>query len=66
MVATPEVLTARNTNKKLTPWGDFVPSGSGPSISMVNGGLMARPNLELFQQAVNYFAESAHLATGRA
>jgi hypothetical protein len=61
MVATPEVLATANTNKKLTPWGDFVSNGAGSSIVMVNGGLMAKSNVELFQQAINHFVDCAHL-----
>jgi hypothetical protein len=53
-LTTPEVLAAVNTNKKLTSWGIFVPNGSGSTIVMVNGGLMAKPNVELFQQAINH------------
>jgi flagellar biogenesis protein FliO len=37
-----------NTNKKLTSWGDFVFTCSVPSIVMVNGGLMAKTKVELF------------------
>jgi hypothetical protein len=50
-----------NTNKKLTSWGDFVFNGSGSSIGMVNGGLMAKTNVEPFQQAVNHFIAEAPL-----
>jgi hypothetical protein len=47
-LATLEVLTAVNTNKKLTTWGDFVPNGSSPTIVMVNGGLMAKSRCGTF------------------
>jgi hypothetical protein len=60
MVATPEVLATANTNKKLTPWGDFVFNGARSSIVMVNGGLMAKSNVELFQQAIHRFVDCAH------
>jgi hypothetical protein len=60
--ATSEVLTAVNTNKKLTTCGDFVPDGSGSSIVMVNGSLMAKAEAELFQQAVNHFCLQARLS----
>jgi hypothetical protein len=49
----PEVLAASNTNKELTSWGDFVPSDGRANIDMVNGGLMAKADAELFQQAIN-------------
>jgi hypothetical protein len=52
---TREVLAAANTNKKLTSWGIFVPTGSGSTIVMVNGGLMAKTTLEPFQQVIKSF-----------
>jgi hypothetical protein len=36
-------------------------NGSGSSIGMVNGGLMAKTNVEPFQQAVNHFIAEAPL-----
>jgi hypothetical protein len=50
-----------NTNKKLTSWGDFVFNRSGSSIGMVNGGLMAKTNVEPFQQAVDHSIAEAPL-----